>query len=126
MNAPNNTQDAQAAFSPATGSVVAAFEFDDHPKGGRRIEVREDERGSLDVVLSGKEELHLFGADLDQWGTWYAINGTIRVAQEWGTRSFIGALIAALEKFREQAEAETLPPTQIHPPNVPVSDGGGR
>ena len=115
MENTNDTTPPQTAG--ALGSVLAAFEFDDHPKGARTIEIRVDDKGSFNVVLCGKHETQLFGADVDQWGTWYSINNIVHVAQEWGTRSFLGALIAALETLRGTAEAETLPPTRLETPN---------
>lgn len=92
---------------------IAGFEFDQFPNRSCTIEVRESEDGEIDIVLCGEEKVHLLGANIDQWGTWYHIGNTVIVAQEWGTRSFVAALIEALGKFRERAEVDTLPPTPI-------------
>lgn len=120
---PESPADPPRSLAVMPYSVVAAFEFDQCHAAPQRIEVREGAKGCVSIVLTGEKEMHLFGATLDQWGTWYDANEVTCVAQEWGTRSFIGALIGALEKFRERSEGETLPPT-ILPHNSLLSHPG--
>ena len=95
-------------------TIISAFEFDSNSaKEPFKIEVRETQYGAK-LILVGKnqEEECIFESTVDQWGTWYFTPESV-VAQEWGTRSFISALIAGLEVFRKNSEAETLEPTKI-------------
>lgn len=118
---PTRTHTKPIATDPAVAAyeVIAAYEFDQFSGNTQKIEVREEADGYIKVVLCGNEETQLFGATLDQWGTWYDAHNHAIIAQEWGTRSFLGALIAALEKFKSRAEIETLPPTELNIANTP-------
>lgn len=94
-------------------NVISAFEFDSHgAKEPFKIEVRESEWGAKLILVGVEWEECLFESTVDQWGTWYFTPDSV-VAQEWGKRSFISALIAGLEAFRKNSEAETLEPTKL-------------
>jgi hypothetical protein len=89
--------------------VEYAIEFDNygHPRKTGRIEIREleneDDMGERLVLVLNDEETTLLTSDRDQWGTWYSIQDRT-IAQEDGTKSFLDALIHALEIFKHRNE----------------------
>lgn len=87
------------------------------------IQVAETEEGGLQLSLfRDKKEVLVISADIDQWGTWIGIevdgDGVIDsvastgivVAQQWGTMSFLDALIAGLTEMKRVCNINTKPP----------------
>lgn len=79
------------------------FEYDQygHPREVHQIKVlesTEDPIGKI-VIDTGSEQIEILSFDRDQWGLWMAVNGHT-IAQEDGTRSFLDALIKALQDVR--------------------------
>ena len=87
------------------GEVIVKTNFEDYD---------DPESNCVSLKFDGKET-QLIKADVDQWGTYYTING-VTVAQEFDTRSFLDALIKGLTKFRETFES-TLEATIIQEDN---------
>jgi len=103
-----------------TETIKARWEFDSYRAKESSVELVDcDGNPNYDqkvrVMVDGKE-VFAFEAYRDQWGTYIGLaigdkNSTI--AQEDGTRSFMAALMTALEKFLAITDHETKPPTEI-------------
>lgn len=91
---------------------------DTEPGDENTVELFNTDSGMKLVVTTGNRDILALHADVDQWGTWLsiAIGGkTFGVAQESGTRSFFGALIAGLEKMKPLADhGEPVDPTHTN------------
>lgn len=65
---------------------------------------------SLWVIANGRRVL-IASTDVDQWGTWVHFQTDFAIAQEWGTRSFMDALIAGLDRLKSVCNFKCTPPT---------------
>lgn len=77
-------------------------EFDDLGGVGK-VEVLDADRTDIIKITIGEHERVFATSYRDQCGVWYTIGG-ISTAQEDGTRSFIDALIGAIEKLKSRCE----------------------
>lgn len=102
--------------------ITDRWEFDNwNCKAGlpsSAVELWDSECGQrVNVVVEGKTEMTI-DADLDQWGTWLTFRigqESFTVAQESETRSFFGALMAAMEKMKGLADCgDPIAPTHTN------------
>jgi len=84
----------------SSASVCSAWEFDRLSKQTGTVEIREGDKGILELWI---EDECLISACRYQWGVWLTI-GKMGVAQGDETRSALQGLIAALTVFREMVE----------------------
>lgn len=90
--------------------IIARYEFDSHPDTVGAVELCLDVDEIFVRIKSGGNSETVLSAIRDQWGVWYeTAEGS--VAQEDGTRSFLDALIQALQKMRYMNEVHTEPAT---------------
>lgn len=84
--------------------------FDSCPGSVGKVRVEENSIGMEVKIVGTTDTTVLVSTARDQWGV-FVTAGSITVAQEDGTRSFLDALIRALIVLRKSCEAGTLPAT---------------
>lgn len=95
---------------------ICKWEFDSYNGSDKTkswIELFETELGEKLVIFVNEKKILAIDADRDQWGTYISFlmeEKGVCVAQEDQTISFIDALIAALTRFKQITDFETLPP----------------
>lgn len=87
----------------AAPSCYAAV-FDSHPDKIGRVFIRESTSGDELIVAIDGRETKVVETLRDQWGVFVSIH-SLCVAQEDGTRSFVDALISAMNEIRRRNEA---------------------
>lgn len=96
--------------------TVRRWHFDNYRRGPSYVayeECDELDESRIVVYVEGEPQLSI-GLYPDQWGTYISLDMGLEghvIAQEAGTRSFLGALFAALESQRSWIDVNTKPPT---------------
>jgi hypothetical protein len=96
-------------------SISCVHAFDQWPNEIGTCFIRDD-NGEYEVVLrvgcvEGSIETVIVKADRDQWGVRFTA-GTVQVATEDGTKSFLDGLIKCLQELRKITEFETREATK--------------
>jgi len=92
--------------------TVYSAEFDSHPgRIGKVDVVCTNDIDRLFVQIGDGEPVLLLNCDRDQWGVYLSVSGGVMVAQQDKTRSYIDAMIGALQFLRMRNECETMTAT---------------
>ncbi len=96
-----------------TSTLVYSVECDSHPQETVRLEVWQTGLICELWFLHDATSLKLGETHRDQWGVWVQMFGG-NVAQEDGTRSFLDAMIKALQFLKNINELDTVEATVLH------------